>query len=53
MTDTTLPNVDKEGWTYSSDFSSYTDRDSGAAQKSMMHFVRRRRLTRKQFFNGT
>lgn len=50
--DKTLTNIDIDGWAYSTDFSSYTDRDSGVAMKGMMHFVRRRRLIRKQFFNG-
>ena len=35
---------DSEGWTYSVDFSSFTDVDSESAVEGMIHFVRRKRL---------
>lgn len=43
---------DSEGWTYSVDFSSFIDADSGSAVKGMIHFVRRKRLYCTKLFDG-
>lgn len=56
-----LPDVDAEGYSYSSDFQHFSGDNTpdavmtcgGAATKTMMHFVRRRRLARNQCFDGT
>lgn len=53
MMDTGLPNADKEGWSFSTDFSSFGDSDkTGSATKGILHFVRRRKLIRDQYFDG-
>lgn len=49
MIETGSANVDKEGWSYSADFTSFGESEqSGSAQKGMMHFVRRRKMIRDQ-----
>jgi len=49
--DTSLTNADEHGWSYATDFLGYEDENSGSAIKSMMHFVRRKRLIRYQQFD--
>jgi hypothetical protein len=46
-------NVDSEGWTFNSDFGHFVDCSSGSGKKGMIHFVRRRRRIRSQYFDGT
>lgn len=56
-----LTDVDGEGFSYSVDFQHFVGDNSpdapmtcgGCATKTMMHFVRRRRLARNQCFDGT
>lgn len=50
--DTTSSNVDAEGWSYSVDFQRFTDSTSGNSKKGALHFVRRKRKTRSQYFDG-
>ena len=50
--DVFLENCDDDGWAYATDFNSFTDHNSGTRIKSMVHFVRRRRYLRKQYFDG-
>lgn len=55
MVDTGLSDVDGEGWSYRADFSGFiqdSHSHGGSANKGMMHFVRRRRLIRDQYFDG-
>ena len=51
VVDEGAPGTDAEGWSYASNFGSISTNSS--ATKGMTHFVRRRRYTRKQYFNGT
>ena len=51
-TDLSLFNVDADGWTYSTDFTSLKDETYGNKVKGVMHFVRRRKYTRYQCFDG-
>jgi hypothetical protein len=48
--------TDEEGWTYSTDFTSFSNENPSntniSGRKGMMHFVRRRRLVRNQSFDG-
>jgi hypothetical protein len=50
--DMNLDNVDIEGWTYNTDFGSLKDETCGSGVKGAMHFVRRRRWVRYQWFDG-
>jgi len=64
--DKDLTDVDIEGWSYCSDFTSYSSEvigcintltntagaGRGSGTKNMMHFVRRRKLVRDQVFDG-
>lgn len=50
--DMNLDNIDLEGWTYSVDFGSLKDETCGSRTKGAMHFVRRRRWVRFQYFDG-
>jgi hypothetical protein len=45
-------NVDSEGWSFNSDFGHFVDCSSGSGKKGMIHFVRRRRRIRSQYFDG-
>lgn len=55
----TLSDVDPDGYSYSVDFQHFNGDNSpdalttcgGSAQKTMIHFVRRRRLARVQYFD--
>lgn len=47
-----LDNVDADGWTYSSDFTSLKDETYGSKVMSTLHFVRRRKYMRFQSFDG-
>lgn len=55
-----LTDVDAEGFSYSVDFQHFTGDNTpdapmtcgGCGTKTMMHFVRRRRLARNQCFDG-
>lgn len=51
--DMNLDIIDKDGWTYSVDFGSLKDETCGNKVKGAMHFVRRRRWVRFQYFDGT
>lgn len=52
LMDTGTTNADKDGWSYAAEFGSFGDSDkSGSATKGMLHFVRRRKLIRHQFFD--
>lgn len=48
--------TDEEGWTYSSDFTSFSsehqEKTNISGTKGIMHFVRRRKLARNQSFDG-
>jgi hypothetical protein len=47
--------TDIDGWTYSSDFTSFSSSSAStniSGIKGMMHFVRRRKLVRNQSFDG-
>jgi hypothetical protein len=50
LVDMDAPNVDEDGWTYSSDFASMGD-NGGVREKGMMHFVRRKKMIRTQLFD--
>lgn len=50
--DNTLANTDEDNWTYHTDFTSMIDLHIGSNTKSLMHFVRRRRLIRYQRYNS-
>lgn len=53
MIDTGLPNADGDGWSYAADFSTYGDSEkTGSGTKGLIHFVRRRKLIRSQYFDG-
>jgi len=47
--DKDYPNTDGEGWAYDVDFGTF---QNASGVKKMVHFVRRRRLTRIQDFDG-
>jgi len=49
--DINLDNIDKDGWAYGVDFSSFKDENCGSKVKGAMHFVRRRRWVRFQYFD--
>eukprot|EP01039_Chlorochromonas_danica_P001241 gene1240-1353_t len=52
MIDTGLPNADGDGWSYAADFSTYGDSEkTGSGTKGLIHFVRRRKLIRSQYFD--
>jgi hypothetical protein len=48
-TDYEYPNTDAEGWSYDVDFGNF---QNASGVKKMIHFVRRRRMTRMQTFDG-
>ena len=50
--DINLDNIDKDGWAYGVDFSSFKDENCGSKVKGAMHFVRRRRWVRFQYFDS-
>lgn len=50
--DMNLDNVDNDGWTYSTDFTSLKDEFCGSKVKGALHFVRRKKLQRLMQFHG-
>lgn len=50
--DMSLNNVDADGWTYSTDFTSLKDETYGSKVKGALHFVRRRKYVRFQSFDA-
>jgi hypothetical protein len=58
--DMAVTDIDGEGWSYAVDFPQFTNDNhpdalttcGGSGIKSMVHFVRRRRLRRLQYFDG-
>lgn len=47
----THEDVGEEGWVYAADFKTFVDASCGVGGKAMLHFVRRRRITRFQSFD--